>query len=176
VTGSGKETATFRTPRSSRMQVQRIGKDLVVIGGRHGSEVAVTGRTTRAADLEYTPLDPRCHGTGGGEIAPPDCGTKRASFRVAFAWNVSGRPGIVIRDAGGSDPFTNCPVLGTAFPELQDLDTNLQPIVARIPAGDLFDRSIGKHIVIARGKRAVDNAGDVWTTKLRFEVTLTRAR
>ena len=41
---------------------------------------------------------------------------------------------------------------------------------------DLFDRSIGKHIVIGRGTRRVDNAGSVWTTKIRFEVTLKRTK
>jgi hypothetical protein len=176
VTGSGSETATFRTPRSYRLPVQRIGKDYVLFGDEYGSEVGVMGKTTRTARMEYTPLDPKCHGTGGGEIAPPDCGTKRGAIRIGFGWNVSGRPGIVLTDGDILDFYKNCPLLGTPFPQLQDVDTGLEPIVARIPAKDLFDRSIGKHIVIGRGQRSVDNAGSVWTTKIRFEVTLKRTK
>jgi hypothetical protein len=176
VTGSGTEHATFRTPRATKVQVRRIGKEYVVFGGMQGAEVGVVGKTTRSADMEYTPFDPKCGGTGGGELAPPDCGTKRGPFRVGLAWNATGRPGIVLRNGKLLDFYENCPLLGTAFPQLQDVDTSLEPIVAAIPAKDLFDRSIGKHIIVGRGKRSVDNSGDQWTTKLRFEVTLTRTK
>ena len=98
----------------------------------------------------------------------------------SLAWNPATRnEGILLEQGDLGSPLhgdQSCPVIGTSFPQLLDLNTSDSPVVARMPAAALFDTTIGEHIVIATGRR-VDRSGDsVSTTSIGFTVSLTRVK
>jgi hypothetical protein len=77
---------------------------------------------------------------------------------------------IDVGDPAPLPPFRDCPVYGPGFPEL------LAPVPTRLPARELLDRSIGKEIVLGRGRRHETAAGITIDTRLRWELTLERIR
>jgi hypothetical protein len=183
VTGSGREQVLFHSTRPQKIVATLFGGHHVLFGSAELASADIVTRATvsRRGETSASPLDPTCLGAGGGGIAPThDCGTHRGSLAVALGWSPAGRyEGIVLEqgDLGSLlNTYTNCPVIGTAFPQLLELTTTNAPVVARMPAKALFDTTIGKHIVIATGRR-VDRSGDsASTTSIRFTVSLTRVK
>jgi len=171
--GVGRETATFRTRKPVRMQVQRFGgANSVLFGGAKGNALAAKGKVDRTADILLGDFDPLCKGTGGGGTSAPDCGARDANLQLRLSFVPSRRHGGIWMQGDFFTLYQNCPLLGTGFPEILTDNTNGKPVTAKIPAADLFDRSIGKHIVIARGERTAKDAETEWTTRVRWEITL----
>lgn len=184
VTGSGREQVTFHSTRPQKIVATLFGGHHVIFGSADlaSADIVTKATVSRQGETSATPLDPTCLGTGGGGgVAPKhDCGTHHGSLAVGLGWSPAGRYEGILLEQGdlGSllNTYTNCPVIGTAFPQLLELTTAGSPIVARIPAAAVFDTSIGKHIVIATGRR-VDHSGDsASTTSIRFTVSLTRVK
>jgi hypothetical protein len=184
VTGSGRERVVFHSTRPQKMIATLFGGHHVLFGSADLASADIVTRATvdRQGATSATPLAPTCLGAGGGGGVPPkhDCGTHHGSLAVGLGWSPAGRYEGILLEQGdlGSllNTYTNCPVIGTAFPELLDLNTSGSPVVARMPVAALFDTTIGKHIVIATGRR-VDHSGDSSsTTNIRFTVSLTRVK
>jgi hypothetical protein len=70
-------------------------------------------------------------------------------------------------------PFRTCGVIGIGFPELLTDNTSQRPIVARIPAADLFDPAFKKHIVLTSGRFVSRTSESGSTTSIRWTVSLT---
>jgi hypothetical protein len=173
--GSGHETVRFRSIRPQRVTVRiaRRGVPSWAIG-RRWAQLDARGRVSRHGALTFQPNGMPCGDGGGGDPPPPpepDCGTKRFTLLplmpVPHGRNAIG---IDVGDPAPLPPFRNCPAYGPGFPEL------LAPVPARLPARELLDRSIGKEIVLGRGRRHASAAGITVDTKLRWELTLERIR
>ena len=183
VTGSGREQVVFHSTRSQKMVATLFGGHHVVFGSADLASADIVTRATvnRRGETTASPLDPTCVGAGGGGVAPQrDCGARRGSLALSLGGSPARRyEGILLEqgDLGSMlHSYQNCPVIGTSFPQLLGLNTSGSPVLARMPAAALFDTAIGKHIVIATGRR-VDRSGDsASTTSIRFTVSLTRVK
>ena len=71
------------------------------------------------------------------------------------------------------DPFANCPSGGHAFPTLVGTQEGA-PMRAELPRSELFDRKLGKIIVIARGQESETVGEHTYLTKVRWVVTFER--
>ena len=177
-TGSGKETLRFRSRGPATVIAYRYGRKSVIFGSA-GSELVVRATVTRHGHVAVTPSDPSCGGTSGGGTPPaPDCGTHRSLFDLSLEWSSPDPTGIILRD-GTIVPlyalFQNCPVIGDAFPQILDAVRG-KAIVARIPASDLFDPSLRKHIVVGHGRVRRPASDSSSTTSIRWTVSLTATR
>ena len=181
VRGTGSERVIFTSKRPEAIVARRYGQNFVSFGaGTLGDdEVAVRAKVTQHRAVVTQPLDPRCEGTGGTPTPPakPDCGTKRTQFDVAVGWWPSAPARGITLDRGAVIPpgqiFSNCPVQGVTFPDLLTDTSSQRQIVARIPAGDLFNPALRKHIVIGSGRFVSKTAESGYTTQIRWTVSLT---
>jgi hypothetical protein len=180
VTGSGTETARFA---SRPVRVQALvtpGLSMPVFSSLPGNGVPglrLRGTVTRQGTLDAAP-NPLCGGTGGGSIAR-DCGTRSFTGVVLpLSYRLLARP----RDqldlqpsVLDEDPFANCPSAGTAFPTLVTTNEG-EPMRAELPRGELFDASLGRIIVIARGRESETAGEHTYVTTSRWVVTFDRIR
>ena len=181
VHGTGAERIVFRSKRPEPITARRYGQNVVVFGTAllGDDEVTVRAKVTRHRAVLTQPLDPRCEGTGGTAAPPakPDCGTKRTQFEVAVGWWPSAPARGITLDRGAlmppRQPFTSCPIQGVTFPDLLTDTSSQRQIVARIPAGDLFNPAFSKHIVIGSGRFVSKTAESGYTTQIRWTVSLT---
>jgi hypothetical protein len=173
--GSGRETIRFRSIRPQRVTVRMAGRGVPAwVIARRWARLDTRGRVNRAGTLTLNPNGRPCGDGGGGEPAPPpapDCGIRRFTLLPLMPVPINrNRITIDVGDPAPLSPFRNCPVYGPGFPEL------LAPVPARLPARELFDRSIGKEIVLGRGHRHETAAGITVDTRLRWSLTLERIR
>ncbi len=181
--GSGTERVTFASRRPTTIVARRYGKNFVLFGnGKIGDdEVDVRAKVKRHGNIVSSPLPKECEGTGGsgpGNV-PKDCGTRRTPWDVSLGWSPAGRGRGITLDSGVLVPlrlFRNCPVIGPSFPEIITSSTSGSDIRAAIPAGDLFNRKLRKHIVIGRGKRVSKSATSDYKTTIKWTVSLTAAK
>ena len=73
------------------------------------------------------------------------------------------------------DPFRNCPSGGHSFPTLVRTDEGAH-MRTELPREELFDRSLGKIILVARGKESETAGEHTFLTTIRWVVTFTRTR
>jgi hypothetical protein len=66
--------------------------------------------------------------------------------------------------------------VGHAFPDLLTSGSDGREIVASIPAADLFDRNLRKHIVLAHGRFRATSTESSYTTSIHWTVSLTDVR
>ena len=176
--GSGSETMRFRSGKPATVVAYRYGRNTVIFGST-GSELVVRATVTRHGHVTVTPVNPACGGTGGGGTPPaPDCGTHRTQFDLRLEWRPTGPSGLGLENGTIVPPyalFENCPVIGDAFPHLLDTVAG-KPIVARIPASDLFDPTLRKHIVFGHGRVRRPSSDGLSITSIRWTVSLTSIR
>ena len=182
--GSGKETITFRTTPLT-FKATKLGPTLIMWGTAQGH-----AKVNRNGHVDVDPTPPECEGTDGRpggtpQVGPkPDCGVKRDGFLVGIRYeNVleRGKPsGFSIAGSNGQAGYKNCPVAGTAFPNLLDFTTGGDQILAPIEVDELLDKSVGKHIIRGQGtrKQHVVTTASVtdYKTKIRWEITLRRVK
>ncbi len=137
-------------------------------------KLGLHGNVTRQGVMNAAPGG-QCGGSGGGSI-PRDCGSK--SFRgvklpLEYSWSGPGRDHLALRAVPIQDPFRNCPSGGSAFPTLVGTREGA-PMPAALPRGELFDRKLGKIIVIARGQESETVGEHTYLTKTRWVVTFER--
>jgi hypothetical protein len=173
--GRGHETIRFRSikPQRVTVRVARRGVPSWTIG-RRWARLDTRGRVSRAGDVTFHPNGMPCGDGGGGEPPPapkPDCGTRKFTLLPLLPIPPSRNTvSLDVGDPAPLPPFRNCPVYGPGFPEL------LAPVTTRLPVRELLDRSIGKEIVLGRGRRHESAAGITVHTRLRWTLTLERIR
>ena len=185
ISGSGSERVSFRTPKPLSLVVKRYGANYVIAGDPFalgGNDVTTRAVVTRNGHVQSTAVDPDCGDNGGADpgMPDPDCGTKRTSFPVALGYANEPRHGFTLTAADLptlGDLFKNCPWTGgqIAFPHLLE-QQGKRPVVAGIPVADLFNRAYGQQIAIGRGVQRTNSGGMRTTTRIRWDVRLTRAK
>jgi hypothetical protein len=137
-------------------------------------ELGLHGKVTRQGMQDSAPGG-QCGGMGGGGI-PRDCGSK--SFRgvklpLRYGLEKRLKDNLELRAQPIDDPFRNCPSGGHAFPTLVGTREGA-PMPAALPRSELFDRKLGKIIVIARGQESETVGENTYLTKTRWVVTFER--
>lgn len=137
-------------------------------------KIGLHGKVTRQGVQDGTPGG-ECGGMGGGGIAR-DCGAK--SFRgvklpLSYGLDKRLKDNLDLRAVPIDDPFANCPSGGSSFPTLVGTNEG-GPIRAELPKSELFDRKLGKIIVIARGQESETAGEHTYLTKTRWVVTFER--
>jgi hypothetical protein len=173
--GSGRERIRFRSPKPQRLTVRMSHGVPIYAMGRRWAELLTNGSVTRHGSLTAIPHPngvPCGGGAPGGDPPRPpasDCGTE-AFEQLPLMPVPLGRNAIrfEVGDPAPLPPFQTCPVYGPAFPTL------LGDVKTRLPARELFDRSIGKEIVLGGGHRRESAAGITTDTRLKWTLTLER--
>ncbi len=180
VSSSGNEVIRFRSKPVvieatdleglSNPVLRKAGKDLVPYPFK------LSGTIARQSTIAVSPTPPECGGTGGGTVAK-DCGTK--SFRgmkaaVEYYWAKPYGRLQVLSEGSMNDPFRNCGGGTQGYPNLLSQKTNGSPILSELPRSELFDKSLGKIIVIGRGKSVQTGQETSDTASIRWEATFRR--
>lgn len=137
------------------------------------------GTVKRQSSITASPVPRDCSGTGGGGVPPKDCGTKairglRASVMYHYAKPYER---IQVTSSGdASDPFRNCGGGAQGYPHLLSEKAGGGPIVSELPRAELFDKSLGKIIVIGRGRSVQKGTETSDTASIRWEATFRRVK
>lgn len=177
LTGSGTEKVRFasRAVVVNATVIKGLSAPVLAKRGTYvEAKPTLRGKVTRQGRLDAPPGP--CGGTGGGTNIPRDCGTKSfrgVGFPLAYALAVKPKDQLDIRPEFIDDPFKNCPSGGSSFPTLVRTNEG-RPMRTLLPRKELFDRSLGKIIVIARGKESETRGEHTYVTKIRWVITLVR--
>jgi hypothetical protein len=177
--GQGAEVVRFATTKPRTVEALRLSPTYAQFRARG----AILGRATvvRRGSTSSGPMNPGCRGTGGEELIPPDCGTRRGPLRFAIAYEGFGkRPGVTLRNfvapLSNDGRFANCPVNGVAYPTLLERNTNGSTVASKWPLRELMDGNAGKTILIGRGRKVYQDAHSQQETTIRWEITFRRLR
>lgn len=178
--GSGSERMTFASKRATRVKVVAFGSFVSFLVKGKPASFLVPTKVNRSGTLTVTPHPGGCAdgGEGGAPPAPPqpDCGRRTSSIDVELAQSFRRKTSIMLTN-GDLTPlvgYKHCPVAGTAYPDLLASTTSGRPIDAPMPARDLLNPKLRKHMTIGRGTM-VSNAGGTSTkTTVSWTVTFTR--
>jgi hypothetical protein len=187
VDGAGSERARFFSRRAVRAAALRFGQTFLA------ATIPVRGSVTRRGQLTSSGPghnNPDCAVAGGecegGNCPPPpapDCGTRTFRGSMQLQYFPKSPPPSSRRDllqltgpALLKPLFQICPAAGATFPPLATRDHILRPIGTTLPPGDLFNRRLGKLILIARETFNYRFAGISYVTTVRWEATLRRVR
>jgi hypothetical protein len=138
--------------------------------------VKLRGKITRQGAMQTADVDTGCGGGVPGGPIPRDCGTK--SFRgvkLPLDYRLRAKPEdqLAIEPSFVDDPFKNCPSGGYSFPTLVN-QMGDQYMNTELPRGELMDKSIGKIIVVARGRQADKTAESTYETTIKWVLTFKR--
>jgi hypothetical protein len=175
----GSERLDFTSPRPEKADVFAARHDpvLFVSLSGHDGHFMTDAIVTRNSEQDIE-LQGKCSGMVPAPLVN-DCGTKHVNPYELFLTVHPGAKtwvGVDPADGGARDPFTACTPQGAAFPNLLERDANGQPILVQIPKTLLFNPHI--RVIVKRGGgdySATENGGTV-TTRLRWQITLVRAR
>lgn len=174
-TGAGTEALRFTSkPKTLRAMYFKGLSNPILSIGRVTPAIPLRGKVTRAGKVNAD--EGLCGGTGGGQKVAPDCGAKSirgAKVTLEYLLRSKSRIGLA-RYLGIDDPFRNCPSGGFSFPNLVDQNTNDSRVGSKLPIGELFDRRLGKIILIGKGKRTESDSDGTYTSTIRWVVTLQR--
>lgn len=187
VDGAGSERARFVSRRAVRAAALGFGQTFL------GASIPVRGSVTRRGQLTSSGPghnNPDCAVAGGGceggDCPPPpgpDCGAKPFRGRMQLQYFPKSPPPFPRREhLQLSGPallkplFQVCPAAGATFPPLATRDHILRPIGATLPPRELFDRRLGKLIVIARETFSQRYGPISYVTTVRWEATFRRVR
>ncbi len=179
-TGQGKETIRFSSKPTTFYTYD--GLDQPIFFTRTGKKASTLsmplgGTINRrgAIDTKPLPADSDCPDGVGGPPPAPDCGTKKIKrLTVKPEYEYKSDRIVLTQDGAARDPFKHCPSGGSTWPYLLRTDGAGRTIAQSLPYKDLFEQ--GKNILIATGVEKRSTPDLRWTTKLRWELSLTRVR
>ncbi len=98
-----------------------------------------------------------------------------AGLKFPLRYRLAGKPkdSLDFEPIPIDDPFGNCHAGGHSFPTLVKTNEG-QHMSARLPRSELFNRKLGKIIVIARGQESETVGEHTYVTKVRWVVTFER--
>jgi hypothetical protein len=174
--GSGKETVRFTSPATKVNAMTMKGLSAPVLSNPRaytGAVLKLHGKVARQGTMTSAPGE--CGGDGGAPIQR-DCGTKKfkgVKFPLDYRLGAKPKDQLDFRPSFVDDPFKNCPSGGYSFPTL--VRTNEGDYMRTdLPREELFDKSLGKIIVIARGKETETSGEHTYETTIRWVVTFER--
>jgi hypothetical protein len=174
----GGEYAKFKSTKPVRLTAIQVGKNapsfLIGTGQPYIDTSADVARNAVNAVSSVPKSCAVASGGGDGESLTPDCGLKSvASYPVALAYDSYFKDSITLTSAGAIEPlFYNCGH-GT-FPDLLERNEVAMPIMSELPYKELFDKKIGKLIVIGHGDYDLPLADYSEKTEVHWEVTFVR--
>lgn len=179
---TGTEKVRFSSRPTTISAFRAPGDKLVTfVAGKGLPQFRGKAKVTRDSDLTLGPSTPGedCPGGGGtGSSTPPDCGTKTVDpYAIGFGYDSELGKRINLFGNQAEDPFANCPGAGSnGFPYLlgELTDGNTKRKLPDFPAGEVFDDSLGKIILIGRGTRNVREEGFSLDGKMQWEMTFRR--
>lgn len=177
--GGGKETVRLRTTKALQLDAYRTnGRTSVALrASKSGLPNELHASVTRSASERYEEVAGSCGGNPGKvtEGGPYDCGDRSRDFGLALGYE-RGRIEPRFEDsilAPLTDvDYRKCPIHADPKVEVNGFTRVSQAL----PAKDLFDRSLGRHIVIGRRTFTLHEAGFTGKTTVRWEITLTRRK
>jgi hypothetical protein len=181
-TSHGTEEVRFKSSNFSLRALSVPGlrtPSLTIMGGGRPTfpQFKLRGTVNRTGDLYVAPNQSECGGPDSGSApTPKDCGSKAfAGLTGTFDYRNRSKPrdqlefGTIL----GKDVFANCPSGGTAFPDLLS-EYDGKPMNVRLPRDELFDKEIGKLILIGRGRDVQTSHDYNSKTTSRWVITLVR--
>jgi hypothetical protein len=172
------EYAKFKSTKPVTLTAIQVGKDAPsFLIGKGQPYIETSADVARNAVNAVSAVPNSCPGVSGGgdgEAVPSDCGLKSVgSYPVALAYDGYFKDSITLTSVGATAPlFVNCGH-GT-FPDLLERDELAMPIKSELPPKELFDRKIGKLIVIGHGDYDLALSDYDEKTEVHWEVTLVR--
>ncbi len=179
VTGNGTERVRFtsRPVIVRATTLEGLSAPVLTAPGRFVEpKLGLGGTVSRRGVLNAAPGG-ECGGAGGGSI-PRDCGARSFSgvgFPLSYRLLAKPRDQLDFRPAFVDDPFKNCPSGGSSFPTLVRTSEGRE-MRTELPRRELFDHSLGKIIVIARGRESETAGEHTYLTTIRWVVTFERLR
>jgi hypothetical protein len=182
--GSGSERVTFKSRRPLVVRAFRLGKGPVsFINDGKLAALPTRGNVKRSGTQTLDPSPPECAvGDGDGDPGDPprpDCGTKAIpSLMLSLQYDALSPDRITLSpDPNPTAPtFTRCPMMGTGWTTFLTSDATRRTAGEKLPRADLFDKRQGKMIVIGRGAISSNAQGIRSTTRIQWDLTLTRLR
>ena len=119
--------------------------------------------------------DSGCGGADGPPVAK-DCGVKKfAGLGAKLDYRLSSKPRDMLElgTFNATDPFRNCGGGGTQFPVIATRNMN-RPMNLRLPRRELFNRKLGKIILIGNAREGDQSGEHKFTTTTRWVITLVR--
>ena len=174
------EYAKFKSTAPVTVTAIQVGKGAPnFLIGKGQAYIDTSADVARNAVNDVSPVPSSCpHVSGGGECETlaSDCGLKSVpSYPVSFAYDTYFKDSITLTSPGGSAPlFYNCG--RGAFPDLLERDELATPIMSELPYKELFDKKIGKLIVIGHGAYDLPLPDYTEKTEVHWEVTFVRKR
>jgi len=172
------EYAKFKSTKPVALTAIQVGKQAPsFLIGKGQPYIDTSADVARNAVNAVSPVPNSCPHAGGGgdgEAVVPDCGLKSVpSYPVALAYDSYFKDSITLTSAGAVAPlFYNCGH-GT-FPALLERDELAMPIKSELPYKELFDKRIGKLIVIGHGDYDLPLPDYSEKTEVHWEVTFVR--
>jgi hypothetical protein len=180
-TGQGSEKVRFTSAPMKIRAVTLPGLHAPVLSKGTGAntrtpEFKLHGSITRNSTHTMAPApDNGCGGADGPPVAK-DCGTKKFSGlggKLDYSLSSRRRDTLDVATYNGTDPFRNCGGGGTQFPVIANKNMN-QPMNLRLPRKELFNRKIGKFILVGKAREGDQNGEHKFTTTTRWVITLVR--
>ena len=174
---SGTEKVRFTSPATKVNAMTMKGLSAPVLskpGAYTDAILKLRGKVARQGTLTAEPGG-ECGGSGGGSI-PRDCGTKSfkgVQFPLSYRLAAKPKDQLDFRPEFIDDVFKNCPSGGYSFPTLVNTNEG-EYMRTELPREELFDKSLGKIIVIARGKESETSGEHTYVTTTRWVVTFER--
>ncbi len=178
--GQGSEKVRFTSSKFSLRALTIPGLSAPVLTMRSkgkitSPEFVLRGSITRNGAISAAPVDNGCGGADGPAVAK-DCGVKRFSGlggKLDYRLRSKPRDVLEVDTYDGEDPFRNCGGGGTQFPSIATRNMG-RPMDLRLPRGELFDRKIGKFILVGRAREANQSGEHRFKTTTRWVITLVR--
>jgi hypothetical protein len=120
--------------------------------------------------------DTGCGGSDRPQVLTKDCGTKKfAGLVTSFDYKLASRvrDTLEVSATDGDDPFQRCPSGGVSFPTLANKYDG-RPMSLRMPRGELFNRKLGKIILIGRAREQKQDGEHRYVTTTKWVITLVR--
>jgi hypothetical protein len=181
--GSGTEKVKFASSKVAVIRAFRVGHGPVLfVRGTGQPDLPTRGYVERHGTLTLAPSDPSCEvGDGGGGSGPAasDCGRKKiSSLPLRLQYDPLNAKRITLSNGTipKSPQFTTCPGGRVGWTTILSRDDRHRTAGESLPARDVFDRHQGKMIVLGKGVVRSNSDGTVSTTKISWELTLTRLK
>lgn len=180
MTGGGSEKVRFKSKPIVVDAFMAPGeKRPVLLAGDGLVNLSAKATITRRDDVVLGPKGPDdldcADGPGGGQEPVSDCGTKTTDWKLDLTYNYTKKDRIELAGMNAPDPFTECNASGYGFPYFAGHVAGKETL-PKLPASELFDESLGKIIVIGRGKDAIRNAEFSSDGKIQWDVEFRRIK
>jgi hypothetical protein len=181
---SGTEVARFASTRPVRVKVLLYGRHsppIFTTGSKAGDpapRLELRAKVTRRSTISADPTPWYCQALGGANSQPPDCGTRRVTAAVVLHELIGRRRDRIHLTSNSvhQGGFKTCPSAYPEFPSLLVVNSKGGVVAARLPRREIYDRSLGKLITIARGYRKRTSGETTSGTSVRWEASFRRVR